>query len=464
MRFRRLLAMCMACVIFATGCAQSDNRIIQEPREESEQDINHNDTDLAEQSVEVESTSTLVSEDVIHGDNLETDTIEVISDEKEEVDRDTIQEENNHPVEFHFAEEEPNYSSLNDPELLSYIEGTVYESMIENLGEGYFIENVEAIYISNEYLEEFAYNSQRNIYFGYSLDELDQQFQGQKYVFTLGEDGTTEVVPFEEYYDPYEQVIKDVAIGTGVILVCVTVSVVSAGVGAPAVSMVFAASAKTGMTMALSSGVIGGVAAGVVKGVETKDFDQALLAAAEGGAQGFKCGAIMGAIGGGASEAIALKGATLNGLTMNEAAMIQKETGYPLDVIKEFSSMEQYQICKDAGLATEMVDGKLALVREVDLFDYVDEMGRTNAQRIQEGLSPLDPSGIPYELHHIGQKADSTLAILTKSEHRLGENYKIWHEVVDEGVHSQVGNAWNTQRQQFWLKYLELATKAGGGV
>jgi hypothetical protein len=36
---------------------------------------------------------------------------------------------------------------------------------------------------------------------------------------------------------------------------------------------------------------------------------------------------------------------------------------------------------------------------------------------MESGLAPLDPDGNYYELHHIGQEADGTLAILTQSEH-----------------------------------------------
>lgn len=67
-----------------------------------------------------------------------------------------------------------------------------------------------------------------------------------------------------------------------------------------------------------------GVSAGVVKGIETGDLNESMKAAALAGSEGFKWGAISGTIAGGAGEAIALKGATLNGLTMNEAALIQK--------------------------------------------------------------------------------------------------------------------------------------------
>ena len=167
---------------------------------------------------------------------------------------------------------------------------------------------------------------------------------------------------FEEYDDTFDKVIRNVAIGTGVILLCVTVSVVTGGLGAPAASMIFAASAKSATVFALSSGVISGVSAGVVEGLQTHDFDKAIKAAALKGSEGFMWGAVTGAVVGGATEAIALKGATMNGLTMNEAATIQKETKYPLDVIKQFSNMDQYQICKDAGLTAKMVNGKTAIL------------------------------------------------------------------------------------------------------
>lgn len=359
---------------------------------------------------------------------------------------------------------EAGFSGMGDPNLLRYTEDTIYENLVATLdSDEYFVENVSAVYISQEYIDELAYNSQANIYFGYTLQELAEQFQGTKYIFTLGDDGSTIVTEFEEYDDTYDRALKNVAIGTGVILVCVTVSVVSAGLGAPAVSMIFSVAAQSGTKMALSGGIMGGVAAGIVTGVQTGDMDEALKAAALAGSEGFKWGAISGALAGGASEAIALKGATRSGLTMNEAATIQRESKYPLDVIKQFKSMDQYEICKNAGLYPVTVNGKTSLVRAIDL-DYVDDFGRTNLQRMKEGLAAIDPdSGLPYELHHIGQKTDSTLAILTKAEHMQGGNNSIWHEF---GSASEVHNAanealWNRQRQTYWR---QLATLLEGGI
>lgn len=358
------------------------------------------------------------------------------------------------------AELNVDFDGLNDPNLLRYVEDSTYSNLLLTLdSDQYFVENISTQYISKEYLEELAYNSQSNIYFGFTLDELDAQFQGTKYVFTLGDDNQTTVKEFEEYDGTYEKAIKNVAIGTGVILICVTVSATT-GIAVPAVSLIFAASAKTGATMALSSGVISGVAAGVITGIQTKDFDQALKAAAALGSNGFKWGAISGAIAGGAGEAIALHKATLNGLTMNQAAIIQRESKYPLDVIRGFKSMEQYEIAKRAGLTPKMISGKTALIRDIDL-NYVDEFGRTNLVRMKEGLAALDPTGQAYELHHIGQKVESTLAILTKAEHMQGGNNTIWHILGESSQVHALGNQWNTVREVFWKEFAVLLSNGG---
>ena len=208
-------------------------------------------------------------------------------------------------------EKELAFKGLNDPMLLQYVEDSVYSDLVNEFSsEDYIIENVKATYVSKEYLEEVSYNSQTNIFFGYTLAELDAQFYGTRYIFTLGDNGETTVIPFENYDDTYEKVLKNVATGAGVILVCVTVSVVTGGVGLAPVSMVFAASAKTASSFAISGALFGGVSSGIVEGIKTKNFDAALKASALGGSEGFKWGAISGALAGGASELSAIHRAT----------------------------------------------------------------------------------------------------------------------------------------------------------
>ncbi len=349
-------------------------------------------------------------------------------------------------------------NGLDDEALIGYVEDNIYLNLVDQLNsEDYFVENVDATYYPKEYIEALASNSMTNVYFGYTVEELDEQFQGTRYVFTLGNNGQTVVIPMETFTDDvYVKAMEDVIIGTGVILVCVTVSFVSAPL-APAVSMVFAASASTAKQFALSSVGIAFVSAAIVKGYETESLEQAFNAGVVGAGKGFKWAAVTGMVYGGGKTFFALKGATLNGLSMNEVAKIQKESKYPLELIKQFKSYEEYEIYKKAGLYTKIVNGKMALVRDIDP-DYVvtlkDGTKTTNLELMKDGKAPYDSvTGEQLDLHHINQEPDGTLAILTKSEHRT--NSKILNKYGKAGVHNpETGDPhWNTKRKEFWQSY-----------
>ena len=340
------------------------------------------------------------------------------------------------------------FSGLDDENLQRYIKDTLYTALVEDLNsDQYYVENVDTKYISKEYLKELTANSKENIYFGYTLSALEQQFQGTKYVFTVGDDGHTIVHAFEDYDDTYDQVVQNVAIGTGVILVCVTVSAVTGG-AAPAVSMVFAVSAKTAAGAAVSGGAIGGSMAGISTAISTGDVSKAIDAAALGGSEGFKWGAIGGAVTGGAREFSALRGATRNGLTMNEAATVQRDAKYPLEIIRRFKNMDEYNIYKEAGLEVKLVDGKSSLVRPIDLT-IRDGNGLTNLERMKRGLAALDAEGNPYELHHVAQEKDGILAILTRAEHRGEGSFSRLHDLM-RGSEVDHDSKWTKEREGFW--------------
>ncbi len=199
----------------------------------------------------------------------------------------------------------PEFSDFGDQDFLQYIEDNVYaELAYEFASEDYIIENVEAAYISQEYLEEIAYNSRSNIFFGYTLEEIAAIYQGSPFVFTLGANGETIIAPYEEYDDPYDEIIRNVAIGTGVILFCVTVSVATAGTALAPVSIVFATAAKTATSFALYSGTLGGLSKAMIVGIQTGDLSEAAKAGALAASEGFKWGAISGAVLGAAGETI----------------------------------------------------------------------------------------------------------------------------------------------------------------
>lgn len=351
----------------------------------------------------------------------------------------------------------PDFADLSDPAVLDYLEYDIYSDIIDELDSNkYYVENVEAVYVSKEYLEELESNSQENIYFGYALSDVIDAFGDTPYVFTVGDDGQTTVVPFEGYGNTWNEVMQNVAIGTGVILVCITVSAVTGGAGMPVASAIFAVSAKTGTLAALSGGAISGAITGVVTGVETQDLNETLKATALAASDGYKWGAIMGAATDAAGEGLALKGASSAELPPQTVAQMQHESKYPLDVVKGFTKTEQYEICQEARLTVENIGNKPALIREIDL-NYTKD-GITNLERMLDGKAALDPTGTAYELHHIGQQANSTLAILTKAEHMQGGNNVIWHEFGVEGVDH--GAVWATQRSEFWTECANILQKA----
>lgn len=349
------------------------------------------------------------------------------------------------------------FSGLDDENLQRYLRDTLYTALVEDLdSDQYYVENVDTKYISKEYLKELAANSKENIYFGYTLSALEQQFQGTKYVFTVGDDGHTIVHAFEDYDDTYDRVVQNVAIGTGVILVCVTVSAVTGGV-APTVSTVLALSAKTAAGAAVSGGVIGGSMAGISTAIRTGDVSKAIDAAALGGSKGFKWGAIGGAVMGGAGELSVLRGATRNGLTMNEAATVQRDAKYPLEIIRRFKSMDEYNIYKEAGLEVKLVNGKNALVRPIDLT-LRDGNGLTNLERMKKGLAALDAEGNPYELHHVAQEPDGILAILTRAEHRGEGSFSKLHDLM-RGSDVDHDSGWTREREDFWKSLAKTLEK-----
>ena len=197
------------------------------------------------------------------------------------------------------------FSGLNDKGLLQNVEDNIYAELSDSLdSENYIIENVSTVYISKEYLEELEFNSKSNIYFGYSLEEVEAQFNGGKFIFTCDDSGKTTVKEYENYDDTYDKALRNIVIGTGVILVCVTVSVVTGGVGMPAVSAVFAASAQTGTTFALSSGAISAATTALVKGYETGNIKETVKSATLAGSEGFKWGAIAGVVTGGVGKTL----------------------------------------------------------------------------------------------------------------------------------------------------------------
>ena len=232
-------------------------------------------------------------------------------------------------------DENLDFSSLDDPAFLQYMEDSVYSNLESEFSDAeatYEIDDVNVVFISREYLEETAYNSKTNIFFGYSLAQLNEAFQGEKYVFTLSDQGDTVVQEFVEIpNDTFNRVIKNVLIGTGVILICVTVSVLTAGTATTAMAagalstttklhLIFAASAKTATAFASKGALFSGVTSLVVRGFETGwDMDAMTESALVASSEAFKWGAITGSIVGGSNEAFKIHRISKGTVSFQEA-------------------------------------------------------------------------------------------------------------------------------------------------
>ncbi len=402
----------------------------------------------------------------------------------------------------------PDFSGLGDPALVTYLETDIYKDTVLALNStDYIIESIDASYISKEYLEEISYNSQSNIFFGHTLAELDAAFCDTRYIFTLGADGQTVVTALETIpNDTYTNILKDVAVGTGVIIVGVTATYVSAVTGNIPMMMIFACSTAGAVNDAIIGSAIGGIIAGALRGYQTGDMSEALKAGATGAAEGFKWGAIEGGLLGGATELFALYQGIKSGLTMTEVALIQlksaqlgvtlpakligtmssiddftrlaasnlplddivklyNKTGWSCDILARLRNMDEAEIYRSLDLKDIFIDGKHYLIRDIDLNFVSDTAGTpmTNLERMKAGYAAIDPkTGLSYELHHVGQQVDSPLAVLTPAEHRQGNNNRILHDLNLEdgnGVHSQLTTSqWNKQRQDFWKNFAKSLT------
>ena len=107
--------------------------------------------------------------------------------------------------------------------------------------------------------------------------------------------------------------------------------------------------------------------------------------------------------------------------------------------------------------------GNSALILDIDLEYYSIKHSATNRQLIISGHSPVVPNheDQTFDLHHIGQKTESPLAIIPSRIHNSTEMYSTFHSgnTTNEGLHS---TAFDLQRKKFWLVYVQQVDQYGG--
>ena len=149
---RRIIAVLLACVIAVTGCGSSasgnglGSSAVSSTETVSETEETIIEEKTAETTVETQTETDQMS---VEQTSEESKTDSVTNLNVEEAEK-----------EYLLAQ---SYSGLNDPKLLQQVEDSVYSGLVDEFNnEDYIIENVNAVYISKEYLEELDYNSRAN--------------------------------------------------------------------------------------------------------------------------------------------------------------------------------------------------------------------------------------------------------------------------------------------------------------
>lgn len=131
-----------------------------------------------------------------------------------------------------------------------------------------------------------------------------------------------------------------------------------------------------------------------------------------------------------------------------DTKVVLEEKRYPEAIIDKIKTEEEAKIYLDADLKVEMINGKPALINTNIDLQQKDIMGRTNLERMKIGLAPLDKDNKPIELHHIGQKNDSPLAELTRTQHMENGNDIILHDKKKESEIDR--ESFQKERREYW--------------
>ena len=123
------------------------------------------------------------------------------------------------------------------------------------------------------------------------------------------------------------------------------------------------------------------------------------------------------------------------------------------DVIAYIRNKQEAEIYVKAGLHEETVCGRKCLIRDDIDYDFQDSKGSTNRERMKDGNAPYGLDGKLIELHHIGQRDNSPLAELSKSEHTGKDSDKYLHDKIGESMvdHSK----FSAQKKNHWIERSE---------
>lgn len=142
-----------------------------------------------------------------------------------------------------------------------------------------------------------------------------------------------------------------------------------------------------------------------------------------------------------------------------EDEKVKEKTNYSDDINDYIITEEELDVYQNEGLEEGKVNDRITLKDTNIDPDLVDSKGRTNLERMEKGLAPLDEDGKPYNLHHIGQKSDSPLAELKDNVHK--KNDSALHDKTQKTeVHNENSEVnWDKERSDHWKARAEEMKK-----
>jgi hypothetical protein len=127
-------------------------------------------------------------------------------------------------------------------------------------------------------------------------------------------------------------------------------------------------------------------------------------------------------------------------LAVKSFPAVKQEIGY---------YMAKYQ-CKTVD-SKKLVDvfGK-TVTMDNSTFDpnFVDKQGRTNVQRMEQGLAPIGRDGKSVNIHHIDQTNSGPVMEITATEHQ--QNYSNLHTNIGQEPLQIDRNAFSSWRKEYW--------------
>ncbi|MFQ9450510.1 HNH/ENDO VII family nuclease [Coprococcus sp. RTP21428st1_C9_RTP21428_210409] len=291
----------------------------------------------------------------------------------------------------------------------------------------------------------------------------------------------------------YETSEGKLAIGIGVLVVTAAVAIVC-----PAV---LGAAAATVTQSIATSAIIGAATSGVMNGIASMKSGKSFY---DGFANGFESGAILGAISGGlgAGTSAIMSGAELtvgrvmavkamnmvSDATVDTVVYAYHSNKYDKDftggdIVKTWVKSAATSFAMQSvgggkssskaesengvistgkgqgggggnvnwknGKKTVDVNGK-TVTMDKNTFDpgFVDKQGRTNTQRMEQGLAPIGTDGKSVNIHHIDQTDNGPVMEITATEHQ--QNYSKLHTNIGQAPSKINRSKFNKWRREYW--------------